>query len=366
MKIVLDKNIFFDKLSIASRFISERINSPQLLQGVLIKGDKNEIDIYSSNLNNFFHTKIKIKIDKKINILIEPKKILEFLSFLPAGKIELEFMDKKLTISQLKTKGTFPLMFAEDFPLPPKTEENEQKIKTKTLKKNLSQILFSAARDEGRPALTGVNFLTNDDLTMVTTDGFRLSLIKTQKQTDHPPFIVPAEFLEEVVRLIKDEEEVVFIFSKEEKIVVFKIGDNELYSRLIEGEFPPFEKVIPDKHLTRAIINKEELVRAVKLIAVFARDSSNVVVLNFKNNELLIRPKTDGQENSTLLEIKSEGEEQKVAFNYRFLLDFLNHSSEEEKNIVVELLRSDAPVVFRTEKQPNYLHIIMPVRIQED
>ncbi len=365
MKIIFNKNLLFKKLTLASYFISEKISSPQILQKVLIKGNKDIIEFYSSNLNNFFYTKIKTKIKEKIELLLEPKKILEFLSLLPAGEVIVEILEKKIIISQQKTKGVFPRFPAADFPFPPKTEEKEQKIKATTLKQALAQILFSAAKDEGRPALSGVNFITNEDLTLVTTDGFRLSLLKIKKQIVHPPFIIPASFLEEVLKIMEEEEEVSFSYLKEEKTVVFKIGDNNLYSRLIEGEFPPFERVIPDKYTTKVIIDKEEMLRAIKLIAIFARDFSNVIILNLKKNEVVIQPKTESQENQTILEAKTEGEEQKIAFNYRFLLDFLNHLSD-EKNIVIEVTRPDAPAVFRSEKKPNYLHIIMPVRIQND
>jgi len=364
MKLVFDKNKLFEKISLASRFTSERITSAQILQGVLIKGEDNILNFYSSNLNNFFHTTIKIKLEEKVNILIEPKKILEFLSLLPEGKIEVEILEKKIIIAQQKTKGAFPLLTATDFPLPPKIEEKEQKVKTKIFKKNLSLILFSAAKDEGRPALAGVNFVANDELTMVTTDGFRLSLVKTEKQINHPSFIIPAAFLEEVLKLIIDEEEIIFVFLKEEKTVVFKIGENEVFSRLIDGEFPPFEKVIPEKYVTKAVVDREELIRSIKLIAVFARERSNIIILNFKKNELIVRPKTEAQEDSTLIEATVDGEEQVVAFNYKFLLDYLLHC-EDKKNIIVEILRSDAPVVFKTEEKANNLHIVMPVRIQE-
>ena len=365
MKIILEKDLLCEKLSLASRFISERISSPQTLQGVLITGSKEGTNLYSSNLNSYFHTKIKIRSPEKFVALIEPRKIIEFLSLLPAGRVEIEIQEKKIIFRREKTIGVFSLLNSTDFPLPPKINASEQKIKTKAFKKNLEQVLFSAAKDEGRPALSGVNAITNGDLTLVATDGFRLSLAKMEKQVSHPPFIAPAAFLEEVLRLIGDEQEIQFFFLKEEKTIAFKIGDNELFSRLIEGEFPPFEKVIPDKFLTRAVVDKEELIRAIKLVAVFARDLSNVVVLNFKENELVVRPKSTGQENKTTIEIKTEGEEQTTAFNYKFLLDFLNHVSAGEKNIIIEILRADAPVVFKEEGGKDHLHIIMPVRIQE-
>lgn len=366
MKIILDKNVFLEKLSLASRFTSQRSTTSQILQGVLIQGDKKEINFYSSNLNNYFHTKIKQEAEKEINFLIEPQKTIEFLTLLQPGKINLEISEKKITISQNKTTGSFPLLAPSDFPLPPKKSKNEQKLKTKDFFKNLSLVIFSAAKDEGRPVLTGVNFVANKDLTMVTTDGFRLSLVKIEKQLDHPPFIIPAGFLEEVLKLASDEEEIGFMYIEEEKTVVFKIGLTEVYSRLIEGEFPPFEKVIPEKKETKTTIDKDELLRAIKLISIFAKDQSNIIVFDFKKEKLVIRPKTEIKEDATEIDIKTEGEEQTVAFNYRFLIDFLNHVPENKKNISIEVLRSDAPVVFRIEDKPNFLHIIMPVRIQED
>jgi DNA polymerase-3 subunit beta len=104
--------------------------------------------------------------------------------------------------------------------------------------------------------------------------------------------------------------------------------------------------------------------RNIKLISVFARDHSSIVLCRFNNGELVITPKTDGKEdNSTSQEIQMTGEEQKVAFNYKFVLEFLNNV--DAKKIIIEILRPDAPVVFKQEGSPDFIHIIMPVRIQE-
>jgi DNA polymerase-3 subunit beta len=262
--------------------------------------------------------------------------------------------------------GSFPLLSPADFPLPPEIKKIEQNLKTTEFFKCLSLIIFSAAKDEGRPVLTGIDFISNDELTIVATDGFRLSLIKTKKQVDHPPLIIPASFLEEILKIASKEEELGFQFIQDEKMVVFAFGQNKIYSRLIDGEFPPFEKVIPEKKETRVTLEKPELLRAIKLISIFAREQSNIVVFDFKKDRLFIRPKTESKENLTEIEIKTEGEEQTVAFNYRFLIDFLNHVPEDQKNITIDVLRPDAPVVFRIKDKPNFLHIIMPVRIQED
>jgi DNA polymerase-3 subunit beta len=149
-----------------------------------------------------------------------------------------------------------------------------------------------------------------------------------------------------------------------EKMVYFKTGNDEYFTRLIEGDFPPYERVIPTEKKTTILVEKNELIRNVKLISVFARDFSSIIICHFKKGELILSPKTEGgAENTTTQEIELEGEEMRVAFNFKFLLEFLNTINEE--NVTIELLRPDAPVVLKTKKNKDYLHIIMPVRIQE-
>ncbi len=364
MKIKLNKGEFLDKLNQAIRFTSSKFSSSPVLQGVYIKSDKNKLHFYSSNLNSYFHTTLKAQSDKEEDFILEPKKLSEFLSFLPEGKIELETKEKQITIIAEKTKGKFPLMNVEEFPLPPKIVEKEQTMKTDFFVKNLPLVLFSASTDETRPALSGINFLTNEELVVVATDGFRLSLFKTKKEKQLPSVIIPADFLKEIMHFIKEEKEIEFTYSEKEKIILFKVGESEFYSRLIEGDFPPFEKVIPQEKKTTVTADKEELLRDIKLVSVFARDFSNIIILEISKGNLRLRPKMDdGEDNNASQDVKVEGDDQKVAFNYKFLLDFLN--TIDAKQVIIEVLRSDAPVVFKIPANEGFLHIIMPVRIQE-
>ncbi len=363
MKISVNKDLFLEKLSLSARFTSSRLSSLTIIQGVLIQGEKNKIHFYSTNLSSYCHTTLKVDNKEEFKAIIEPKKIIEFINLLPSGTMELELKEKQLAISLGKTQGVFPLLEAEEFPLPPKIED-EQKIEANFLVKNLPLVLFSASSDETRPVLTGVNFLTQDEeMMMVATDGFRLSLIKIKKEVPIPSMIIPSSFLAEMSRFFK-EGDVSFGYSKEEKAISFKAGEDDFYSRLIEGEYPPFEKVIPQEKRTTVVLDKEEFLRNVKLISVFARDFSNIVIIDVGKDGVQIKPKIDKESGDVAyLEAKVEGEDQRVAFNYKFLLDLLSHL--DSKQVTVELVRSDAPVVFKLENNPNFLHIIMPVRIQE-
>jgi len=364
MKIKLKRQEFLDNLSLAARFTSTKLSSLPILQGTYVKIENKKMHLYSSDFNSFFHTAFSAETEKEGDFVIEPKKPIEFVSFLSEANIELEVKEKQLFIKAEKSQGKFPLMNVEDFPLPPKIEEKEQKIKTEFLVKSLPLVLFSASSDETRPALSGINFLTNEELVIVATDGFRLSLVKTKKEKQLPSVIVPADFLREINHFIKDEKEVHFSYSEKEKVIRFKMGESEFYSRLIEGEFPPFDKVIPQEKKTTVKLEREEFLRKVKLISVFARDFSYIIVLEIDKNGVRFMPKTtEGEENTSFQEAEVEGEDQRVAFNYKFLLDLLNAVG--GKNIIIEILRSDAPVVFKLENNQDFLHIIMPVRIQE-
>jgi len=364
--IVLNKDEFLEKLTYAFRFTSSKVTSIGSIQGILIEIKKNTLHLYSTNLSFYFHSFIKTETEQNQSFIIEPKNIIDFLSLLPAGRIELETKEKKVIIKQNNRKGEFSLIEEQDFPRPPKIEEKQQTLKTEFLIKNLPLILFSASNDMARPVLTGVNFLVeNDQILMVSTDGFRLSLLKIKKEIDIPSFIVPASFLEEILNFIKKEKEVKFFYSAEEKMIKFQINDLEFYSRLIEGDFPPFEKVIPQKAPITVEVEKDEFLRNIKLVAIFAREYSNVVILKIKKDKIIFQPKADSEEKEIAIqEAKIIGEEEiKVAFNYKFLLDLLNHL--QGKDLLIELVRKDAPVVFKIKNNPDFLHIIMPVRTQE-
>ena len=161
----------------------------------------------------------------------------------------------------------------------------------------------------------------------------------------------------------KNEKEIFLYYSEKEKTILFTVGQKEFYSRLIEGDFPPFEKVIPSESKTKITVDREELLQKVRLVSVFARDYSNIIICEVKKDGIHISPKVDGGiEGSTAFQdAEVDGIEQKIAFNFRFVNDFL--STVRAKKIIIEILRPDAPVVFKEEGKTNFIHIIMPIRI---
>ena len=163
MKLTLLRENLIDKLTLAAKFCSSRLSSISSLQGVLLKSEKNLIHIFSTNLNQFFYTSLKTEEETTFKIIIEPKKIIEFLSLLLPGKITVSIKDRIIIFEQGKAKGSFPLIKEEDFPLPPPLKEKKEKISSQFLLKNLPLVIFTAAKDETRPVLSGTNFIGEGD-----------------------------------------------------------------------------------------------------------------------------------------------------------------------------------------------------------
>ena len=365
MQITINKVEVLKAITQASHFTSSRVGATVGLQGILFLNNKKKLHIYSTNLNTFFHTTLDSDSEEEAKFLIDPHKITEFISLLKDEEIILFLEKEKILISQKKTKGTFSLLSHSDFPTPPLVKGEGQMINVSKFEELISLVLFSASRDLSRPVLSGVNFVEKEgDMDIVSTDGFRLSLFHMQNELNMKSMLIPADFLLELMRNIKEKKTITMNYLDNEKMVYFKIDNDEYFTRLIEGDFPPYERVIPIEKKTTVIVEKIDLIRNVKLISVFARDFSSIIICQFKKGELILSPKIEGGvENTTTQEIEFEGEEMKVAFNFKFLLEFLNTINEER--VIIELLRPDAPVVLKTPREKNYLHIIMPVRIQE-
>ncbi len=365
MKIRLNKETFLEKINLSSKFSSSKLSSATSLQGVYLKKEDDKLHFYSTNLNFYYHGFLKTEEKGEFKVIIEPKKVSEFLSLLPLGNIELEIKDKSVILSQDKTRGEFSIFSLEDFPFLPNSASEKLKIETTLLKETLPLLFFSASSDESRPILTGVNFVSIDGTTqIVTTDGFRLSLFSFKNSLPLSSVIIPSSFLLEISRLVKTEKEVLFSYQQDEKTITFYLNEGEFTTRLIEGDYPPYEKVIPSESKTTATLDREEFLRNVKLVSVFARDLSNIIILEVEEGSLKLSPKTgEKEDNIAFQEAEIKGEKQKVAFNYKFLLDFLSNIT--SKKVIIEFLRSDSPTVFKSEKNDNFLHIIMPVRMQE-
>ena len=372
MKLSTLQENFSRGLATVSRSVAARTQLPAL-SNVLLATDKGRLKLSATNLETGVNFWLGAKIEEEGAISIPAKILTEFVSSLPAERIELKSREGSLQLNCASYQASFVGLPASEFPSVPTLKSKEVVFfDSQILSQAVSQVAFAAAQDEGRPVLTGVLIMAkNKNLILVSTDGYRLSLKKIKIIKGLEEFkkglIIPSRTLSEVARIIgerEQEKKVGLTITPESNQVIFSTAEVEVVSRLIEGEFPEFEKIIPEKGTTKVLLDKEEFIRAVKSAAIFARESANIVRLKIDGSKLKISANAP-QIGDNLVEVGAEieGKKDKIAFNSRYLLDFLNVV--EAKQISFEMEGSASPGVFTPVGDASFLHLIMPVRVQE-
>lgn len=351
----------------ASRFTTSKSQLP-ILGNVKLETKKTKLIISATNLEMSTSISFGAQVEKEGEIAIPAKIITEIISNLQPGIVLLSAEKEQLKISTSSFSSTLSGMNTSDLPLIPQ-KVNEKKsflLSKEKIAEALSQVLFATSIDETRPILTGVLMIfKGKDLILVGTDGFRLSQknisisgnIKTQN------LVLPKGILGELIKTQAEKENILFDYRKEENQVIVSIDDTVLSTRVLEGEYPDYEKIIPKATNIKINVDKEEFLRAVKLASVFARDSANIVKMEINKDSLVISAESQSSGNQkTKIDARVEGGNLEIAFNYRFLEEFIHSIKGEE--IQMAFSNSNAPGVFSDPQDKEYLHLIMPVKIQ--
>ncbi len=354
-------------LSTVSKIVSHKNQLP-ILGNVLLEFKSAGLTITTTNLEISIKTQIKAVVEKEGKTTVPLKIFYDLISLVKEEKLKLILEKNNLIIVGKKTNHTLTTTAPDEFPQITKKEKTEiLNIPQKTLTKILSQIVIATTQDETRPLLGGVLIAKNDSLLeFASTDGYRLSIktYKTESQINEP-LVVPVKTLIEVERIAKEQKAstVTINLYQENKLIEFIFQDTEIVSRLIEGDFPKIKKIIPPSFTTRIVANKEDFLDSIKTAAVFARESASIVKLICSESSVTVSANAPQiGESKTSFDVQRNGEDLEVAFNYRFLLDFLNAASSEQ--VVLETSGPLSPGVFKEEKDTTFLHIIMPVRVQ--
>jgi DNA polymerase-3 subunit beta len=376
MKLTILQESLSKGLSVANKFVSSKVQLP-VLANILFRAEEGKLKLSATNLETGINLWLPAKVEEKGEITISAKSITEFISSLPAEAVQLKVEKNKLEIVCRNYRASFNGIAASEFPQVPslRAKKTDSKLETinlhaKDLVEAINKVAFTAAQDESRPVLTGVRLtFLNKEIQLVATDGYRLSLktVPLKNEVKMSSLIIPARAMMELARICLQEEKQEKLevnLTKEGNQLIFSFNDVEIVTRLIEGEFPDFMRIIPQEKTTQIIVNAEEFQRSIKVASLFAKDSANIVRFSIEKQKLKITANApDVGENEIELEVKQEGDDNKIAFNCRFLQEFLSIFNKEE--VVMESSGALKPGVFKQVKDGSFLHIIMPVRIQE-
>lgn len=357
-------------VGITSKFTNNKAQLP-ILGNILLSARKSKILISSTNLEISACVQTGAKIEEEGEISIPSKTISDLILNLPKETIDIESDKEQLRVSTSDFSSVILGMDSTDFPKVPSSVDEKHSLTfvRKDMVDALSKVNFATSTDETRPILTGVLFvLKGNKLSLVATDGFRLSqkhILLNESRDINKTVVIPKNILVEIGRNVFSGENVLFDLEDTEKQVVFGLEDTVLTSRILEGDYPDFEKIIPKGSNIKVYIDKEELLRAVKLASIFARESANVVKIKVLKESIKIygeSGQTGNQETKIDAKIeRSDSNDFEIAFNYRYLEDFIHSVTGEE--ILMEFNNSTSASVFKDTSDNNYLHLIMPVKV---
>jgi len=365
MKIECLKENLSKGLNIISKITPIRASLP-ILSNVLLKTEKGRLKLSGTNLEIGINYFLGAKIEKEGAITVPVKILNEYINSLPENKINLTVDKLQLLIESKNYQTKIFGMDPQEFPLIPEIKEDWlAEIEPKQLLESINQVSFATTIDESRPILSGVYFNFNQNkLTMVGTDSYRLSekIINLSKKFKKDfSIIVPSKTINEIFYIISEFNEPIKVALSENQ-VLFKIKDIEVVSKLIEGEFPNYQQIIPDSYETRVKINTEEFIQLVKMANIFAREGIGNIKLEIKNKgEITISVSTASLgEHISHFKAEVEGLDTEINFNTKYLLDALNSLRSEE--FYLELNGKLNPGLIKPVGKKGYLHIIMPLR----
>lgn len=362
------------KILFVNHAVSSRSQLPTLLN-FLIEAKEGKLVISATDLEIGIIVEIPAKTEREGSITVSAKTFVEMVGTLSSEKINLETTTEGLVLDGEKEKATLQTISADEFPkLYGEKGKQIMVLRKEIVREDFLKVVFAASPDSERPALSGV--LVKDEkegFLLVATDGYRLSLkkhaLKNAKRTQAEELVsmlVPARVIKELIQMEKDSggEDVRIYISREKNQIIFSQDDITLVGRLIEAEFPNYEKIIPSDFSTKTVFNKEDLQKAVKAGYVFARQTAGIIKLSIQKDKILVSANAPSVgKNLIEVEAKTSGEENEIAFNARYLLDFLANSVSE--TISFEMNGPLNPGVFREIDDPSFMHLIMPIRVQQ-
>ncbi|PIR72417.1 MAG: DNA polymerase III subunit beta [Candidatus Nealsonbacteria bacterium CG10_big_fil_rev_8_21_14_0_10_36_24] len=369
MKLIVLKTNLKEGLEKIERATSNNLILP-ILKNCLIESIDNKILFSATNLEIAITSFVSGKVIEEGALTAPVNTFLSIINNLLEERITIESENNNLIIKTSDYQAKIQGIKKEEFPIIPKISNNQDFIEIPSiiLKEALESVIDSAQISGSRPELNGVLFdYQNIFLKIAATDSFRLSektinnsLFKSNIKQGFK-IIIPIKTILEVIRLIKDTASKT-IFYLDSNQVLFKIDDTEIISRLIDGEFPDYQVIIPQTIDTEIIIKKDKLINALKLVSIFT-DRLNEIKISVLDNLKIISISSSSStlgENEYLAPAKIKGQKVKIAFNWRFLLGGLKNIKSE--NVFLGFSGGTKPALIKSPEDNSYFYIVMPIK----
>ena len=371
MKFTLEKNTFLKGLSHVQSIV-EKKNTLPILSNILIEAMNNSLVLSSTDMDISITEKMNCNIVEEGSTTVSAQMLYDIIRKAPdLSEIEIISNDGKImSLRAGKSKFSLGCLPKEDFPIIEIGDlENEINIESQKFLKLINKTRFAISNEETRYFLNGIYFHKNQEaesntLTIVATDGHRLAkfdYVISDNLADIPGVIIPKKTVNELYKLLVDCEGSIRINLNSNKIV-FYIGDSILISKLIDGNFPDYKRVIPQDNKSTLKVDRQLFSLAVDRVSTITNDKSPVIKFKLLNN--LMNISSTNTENNTATEdivIDYSGEEIEIGFNSKYILEMINNL--EDREIKLNFKDSSSPVTALEDSNPELIYVLMPMRV---
>lgn len=363
MKFGITKESFLKGLQQVQSVISAHSTLP-ILFNVLLKTEKQKLSLVATDLAVSMRCNVEANIKKTGASTFPARRLLSIVRELPQEEVEIEVMDNNVASIQCGSSAykIFGLAADEFPPLPSFDDSRSITINQGTFKEMLKKTVYAASVDESRQILNGIMLgMREQKLTMVATDGRRLALV--EQEIEVPPdaqsdLVIPTKTVNELIKVLGDEGTVKI--QSLPNMVAFDMGDVLITSKLIEGSYPNFKQVIPSQCEERITMDRENLLAAIRRVALLTSEKNPSVKLTFAKNQVQIIVVTpDVGEAHESIPIKYTGKSIAMAFNPEYLMDPLRNLTGDE--VAIELVDELSPAVIKCDIP--FLYVLMPLRL---
>ncbi|MFC1632760.1 DNA polymerase III subunit beta [Patescibacteria group bacterium] len=371
MRFVCTQENLNSVLNIVARAVTKD-NTLPILGNILIKTEDGGLRLAATNLEIGVRTIVRGRVEEEGEFTVPAKLLVDYVNNLPKERITLRQKENTLEIETKQNTAKLQGSAADEFPLIPVVQDKKvADVLISDLKISLQQTVFAAAQDTSRPEIAGLYIGFEDNqLRIAGTDSFRLAeKIMSAKNvaTDESPIILPTRAAQELSRILDsstEREETVAIYLSQNQIL-FKFGDIEFTSRLVEGKFPDYQQIIPQEFNTDAVVDQDTLTRALKTTGLFARTGSNQLNLTFdgEHKKLQLAARADQLgENQAEVPAKVTGRTETIVLNYQYLLDGLAAVSAQE--VTLKINDTQNPIMLKSHGtgKGGFLYLIMPIK----
>lgn len=364
MKVICTQENLKNGISTISRIVNQSLSLP-ILGNLLLKTSDGVLIAQSTNLEQAMVTEIRCKIEDEGKVCVPSKLFMDLINSLPSQNITLETNNTELSITCGKIKSKIKTLPTDEFPVIPEAEDGAKiELPAKEFAKSLQQVIFATSVSESQPEISGVLFrLTHQKLLLVATDRYRLAekYTSVSYSGNEISLIVPRKTAEEFLRLANSQNSGLTVYFGDNQISL-KTSETTIVSRVIDGQYPEYEPIIPTNFDLTVSLSREKFLSAIKTVSIFGGSSNTIKMhISRKNKEVVISSLTqefgDGE---VAVEAEVEGEDMDALFNYRYVSDMLN--SQDAGEIEVMLVTPVMPVILRPLQSESFRYLVMPIK----